>query len=87
MKIGYVGLGKMGKNMVLHLLEQGVEVVAWNRSPEPREEVAKAGATAVIRSSSITLKCTLNYRGFSVSLILAERDLPLIAESVAVRGD
>jgi 6-phosphogluconate dehydrogenase len=47
MKIGYVGLGRMGKNMVLHLLEQGIEVVAWNRSPEPREEVAKAGATAV----------------------------------------
>ncbi len=47
MKIGYVGLGKMGKNMVLHLLDQGLEVVAWNRSPEPRAEVAKAGAEAV----------------------------------------
>lgn len=35
MKIGYVGLGKMGKNMVLRLLEQGIEVVAWNRSAEP----------------------------------------------------
>ncbi len=47
MKIGYIGLGRMGKNMVLHLLEQGIEVVAWNRSPEPREEVQKAGAEAV----------------------------------------
>ncbi|MBI2022833.1 decarboxylating 6-phosphogluconate dehydrogenase [Candidatus Daviesbacteria bacterium] len=47
MKIGYIGLGRMGKNMVLHLLEQGIEVVAWNRSLGPREEVAKAGATAV----------------------------------------
>lgn len=44
MKIGYIGLGKMGKNMVLRLLEQGVEIVAWNRSPEPREEVKQAGA-------------------------------------------
>lgn len=44
MKIGYVGLGKMGKNMVLRLLEQGQEVVAWNRSPGPLEEVIKAGA-------------------------------------------
>lgn len=44
MKIGYVGLGKMGKNMVLRLLEQGIEVVAWNRSPEPLEEVVSAGA-------------------------------------------
>ncbi|OGE38059.1 6-phosphogluconate dehydrogenase (decarboxylating) [Candidatus Daviesbacteria bacterium RIFCSPLOWO2_01_FULL_39_12] len=44
MKIGYIGLGRMGKNMVLHLLEQGTEVVAWNRSPEPVEEVKTAGA-------------------------------------------
>lgn len=45
MKIGYVGLGKMGKNMVLRLLEHGIEVVAWNRSPQPLEEVVSAGAT------------------------------------------
>lgn len=44
MKLGYIGLGKMGKNMVLHLLEQGVEVVAWNRSPEPLNEVTERGA-------------------------------------------
>lgn len=44
MKIGYIGLGKMGKNMVLRLLEQGIEVVAWNRSPQPLAEVIKAGA-------------------------------------------
>src|SRR3989344_1494290 len=47
MKLGFIGLGRMGKNMVLHLLEKGVDVVVWNRSPEPREEVAKAGAVAV----------------------------------------
>lgn len=44
MKIGYIGLGRMGKNMVLRLLEQGIEVVAWNRSSEPLEEVGRAGA-------------------------------------------
>lgn len=47
MKIGYIGLGKMGKNMVLNLLEKGIEIVAWNRSPEPREEVKAAGAETV----------------------------------------
>lgn len=34
----------MGKNMVLHLLEKGIEVVVWNRSPEPAEQMTKAGA-------------------------------------------
>lgn len=47
MKIGFIGLGKMGKNMVFRLLEQGIEVVAWNRSPEPRAEVQQAGAMVV----------------------------------------
>ena len=47
MKIGYIGLGKMGKNMVLRLLEKQHQVVAWNRSPEPREEMAKHGAQTV----------------------------------------
>lgn len=47
MKIGYIGLGKMGKGMVLNLLEKGIGVVAWNRSPEPREEVKAAGAETV----------------------------------------
>lgn len=34
----------MGKNMVLRLLEQGMEVVAWNRSPDRVKEVVDAGA-------------------------------------------
>lgn len=47
MKLGFIGLGRMGKNMVLRLLEQGIEVVAWNRSPEPVAEVVQAGAEGV----------------------------------------
>jgi 6-phosphogluconate dehydrogenase len=45
MKLAYIGLGKMGKNMVLRLLEQGMDVVAWNRSQEPVREVVAAGAS------------------------------------------
>lgn len=45
MEVGYIGLGKMGKNMVLHLLEQRVQVVVWNRTVDERmEEVVKTGA-------------------------------------------
>ncbi len=47
MTIGYVGLGKMGKNMVLRLLGKKWDIVAYDRSAEPRGEVAKAGAKAV----------------------------------------
>lgn len=34
MKIGFVGLGRMGMAMVYHLLEKGVDVVAYNRTHE-----------------------------------------------------
>lgn len=46
MKIGFMGLGKMGKGLVLNLLDHKYEVVAFNRSPEPLAEIAKAGAAS-----------------------------------------
>lgn len=55
MKLGYLGLGKMGKNMVLRLLENGHQIVAWNRSPGPREEVAAAGAETVATVEAVVL--------------------------------
>lgn len=45
MQIGYIGLGKMGKNMVLRLLENDHQVVAWNRSPDAVKDVTAVGAT------------------------------------------
>ena len=41
MKIGFVGLGRMGYNMVLNLIEQGDEVVVYNRSPKNTRSLAK----------------------------------------------
>ncbi len=34
MKIGYIGLGRMGTAMVLNLQEKGIDVIAWNRTPK-----------------------------------------------------
>jgi 6-phosphogluconate dehydrogenase len=44
MKLGYIGLGKMGFNMVELLLDKKYEVVAYNRSEEPVKMAAKRGA-------------------------------------------
>lgn len=44
MKIGFIGLGKMGFNMVHRLLNSGHEVVVWNRSSEAIREIEKLGA-------------------------------------------
>jgi 6-phosphogluconate dehydrogenase len=44
MEIGFVGLGKMGGNMVRRLLKQGVSVVAWDLQETAMAEVKAAGA-------------------------------------------
>jgi 6-phosphogluconate dehydrogenase len=46
MKIGLVGLGKMGSNMVLRLLKDKHEIVVYDRSPDPVKNLEKQGAIA-----------------------------------------
>lgn len=38
MKIGFIGLGRMGKAMILHLLEEGADVVVYNRTKQKLDE-------------------------------------------------
>src|SRR3989344_3112837 len=53
MQICYFGLGKMGFNMVLRLLDRSYNVIACNRSPEPIKEVAKAGANTAFTCADL----------------------------------
>lgn len=43
MKIGLIGTGLMGLPMALRLQSMGVEVMAWNRSPQPLAAGSEAG--------------------------------------------
>lgn len=47
MKIGYIGLGKMGLAMAERLHEKGHQIIAWNRSPEPRKSAESLGIKTV----------------------------------------
>lgn len=44
MKIGFIGLGIMGKPMCRNLMKNGHEMVVYNRSSASMEELAKEGA-------------------------------------------
>ena len=44
MKIGFIGLGRMGSNMVFNLLEHKHEVVVYNRSADKMKDVVTKGA-------------------------------------------
>ena len=46
MKLGFIGLGRMGFHMVERLLKHKIEVVAYNRSLEKVKEIARKGAIA-----------------------------------------
>ena len=46
MKIGFIGLGAMGKGIAGRLLESGHELVVWNRSPAALDDIVKRGARA-----------------------------------------
>ena len=46
MELGFIGLGRMGANMVERLLRGGHRVVAYNRSPDKTREAEQHGAVA-----------------------------------------
>jgi len=56
MKIGMVGLGRMGINMARRLLRGGHQVVAYNRTPAKTEEVARDGAEAAFSLEELVEK-------------------------------
>lgn len=59
MKIGFIGLGIMGKPMVRNLLKAGHEVVAYDVIDANVEEVVKAGAIAGKSSKDVANQCKL----------------------------
>ena len=63
MKLGFIGIGLMGRPMTLRLLAAGHEVTVWNRSRDKLKEVVEQGArpagspAAVARAADIVMMC------------------------------
>ena len=47
MRIGFIGLGRMGANMVRRLVRDGHEIVVFNRTPEKTKEIEAEGDGAI----------------------------------------
>jgi len=56
MELGFVGLGRMGKNMVVRLVRGKHRVVAWAPSSESVQEVAKEGAVGASSLADLVSK-------------------------------
>lgn len=44
-RVGFIGLGIMGRGMSRNLLDAGYDLTVWNRTPERAEALVEAGAT------------------------------------------
>jgi 6-phosphogluconate dehydrogenase len=56
MRIGFVGLGRMGANMVRRLVRDGHEVVAYNRTPEKTREIMTEGVEGAFSLEELVAK-------------------------------
>lgn len=55
-KIGFIGLGIMGKPMAKNLINAGYDVTVYDIFPDPIEEMVKAGASAGSSSADVSSK-------------------------------
>lgn len=56
-KVGFIGLGLMGKPMARHLAAAGAEMTVASRSPGPVEELAAEGMTAAATPREVAAAC------------------------------
>ncbi len=59
MKIGFIGLGIMGKPMVYNLLKAGHEIVAYDVIQENVDKVVEKGAVAAASSKDVASQCNI----------------------------
>lgn len=63
LKVGYVGLGLMGRPMALRLLKAGVPLTVWGRTPERLADAVAGGAVLagsaaeLARASDVVITC------------------------------
>ena len=58
-KVGFVGLGIMGRPMARNLMEAGHDLVVFNRSREKAEALQRAGAHAADSPAEVARECSV----------------------------
>jgi len=59
MRIGYIGLGRMGRPMALNLIKAGHELIVHSRSPGAVETLVHAGAIAAASPAEVAERVDL----------------------------
>jgi 3-hydroxyisobutyrate dehydrogenase len=84
-KIAFLGLGRMGQQLVAHLIEDGLDVTVWNRSPNVAEQVAATGATLgasaadAVREADVVI--TVLFGPDAIGDVILNGDLPFAPDA------
>ncbi len=57
MRVGFIGLGVMGRPMALNLLRARHDIGIWARRPESAEPLVERGATAALSPAALAARC------------------------------
>jgi 3-hydroxyisobutyrate dehydrogenase-like beta-hydroxyacid dehydrogenase len=58
-KLGFVGIGCMGRPIARRLLESGLKLTAYDRDPRKAEELIRYGGTVAQSVSELSSNCTV----------------------------
>ncbi len=58
-KVGFIGIGVMGKSMALHLIKRGYQVFVYNRTESKAKELIEAGATWKSTPGEVAKECSV----------------------------
>jgi 2-hydroxy-3-oxopropionate reductase len=58
-RVGFIGLGIMGRGMAANLLRAGFDLVVWNRTPSKADELVAAGATLAASPAALAAGCDI----------------------------
>ena len=80
MKMGFIGLGRMGFHMVLNLKDHKIPVVAYNRSLEPVKEIKKHGVEVAFSIKELMKK--LSERKIVWIMVTAGKPVDLVIKEL-----
>jgi 3-hydroxyisobutyrate dehydrogenase len=58
-RVGFIGLGIMGRGMAANLLRAGFDLSVWNRTPAKADELVAAGAKLAASPAELAAGCTV----------------------------
>lgn len=86
MRIAFLGLGRMGRELVPHLIDAGHQVTVWNRSPQPAEAMGRRGArvapTAVDAVREAETVVSALFGPDTVREVIVEAGLPFAGDAL-----